>query len=226
VTGADWVDVIDEPHHVEAFGNDHVRVFEVCIAPGAATQYHRHTIDTVYVLTAGGRLRSDEPVVQPSRTRVGNSVPVPRKLGWLAGRALVGGWLTMPTGTLLMQYHTGYPLVHRVVAAERNRAAIRMIGIELRRAAGSGPPPSGLPGKLEYADTNARTHRVAVAPHESCELGPVGAGAVLVVLAGEAALNAAGNKVGQGSAAWIAAGRTTVHNAGTTTLDCFVIAPT
>ena len=77
--GVEWVDVTIEPHHVEQLANQAVRIYEATITPGTATQFHRHTHDTIYVITAGGRFRSDEPGHQITGTRVGRSTPLPRQ---------------------------------------------------------------------------------------------------------------------------------------------------
>ena len=67
------VDVGDEPHHIECFRNDHVRVYLATIDPGASTLYHRHRVNTLYVVIAGGVNRSDEPGHQRQRAGVGAS---------------------------------------------------------------------------------------------------------------------------------------------------------
>ena len=89
--GIDWVEVNDEPNHVEQFRNDAVRVYEARIDPGTATLYHHHSLDTIYVIMAGGRFRSEEPVHQavehqartlrfaPHEARVGDSARTDRR---------------------------------------------------------------------------------------------------------------------------------------------------
>jgi hypothetical protein len=44
-----FVEVNDEPYHIQSFQNDHVRVFRARIPPGCTTLYHRHSINTCYV---------------------------------------------------------------------------------------------------------------------------------------------------------------------------------
>ena len=68
-----------EPNHVELFRNDAVRVYEARIDPGTATLYHHHSLDTIYVIMAGGRFRSEEPAHQKSSTKLGRSVSLPTK---------------------------------------------------------------------------------------------------------------------------------------------------
>ncbi|MGB8391721.1 hypothetical protein [Mycobacterium sp.] len=128
--GVDWVDVSAEPNHVEQFRSDVARVYEVTIYAGTATLYHRHDRDTVYVITAGGRFRSQEPGHQRSRTALGRSTWVGSQLRLLATR-LTHGWLQVPTGTVILQPHRDFPLIHRVHAHPGNPGPIRMIGVEL-----------------------------------------------------------------------------------------------
>ena len=117
--GVDWVDVSAEPNHVEQFRSDVARVYEVTIMPGTATLYHRHDRDTVYVITAGGRFRSQEPGHQRSRTSLGHSTGLLSQLGLLAAR-LTHGWLQVPAGTVILQPHKDFPLIHRVHAHRTN----------------------------------------------------------------------------------------------------------
>ena len=87
----DWVDVSAEPNHVEQFRTDVARVYEVTINAGTATLYHRHDRDTVYVITAGGRFRSQEPGHQRSRTSLGRSTGLGSQLRLLATRLTQDG---------------------------------------------------------------------------------------------------------------------------------------
>ena len=127
-----WLDVDVEPHHVEFFRNGVVRLYEATIAPGTATQFHRHALDTVYVVTSGGAFRSDEPGRQHPGTRLGRSVSPLRRVALLTRRVFTQGWLRMPAGTVIIQPHRTRPLIHQVEASGRNREPVRMIGVELR----------------------------------------------------------------------------------------------
>lgn len=224
--GVDWVDVNDEPNHVEQFRNDAVRVYEARIDPGTATLYHHHSLDTIYVIMAGGRFRSEEPVHQRSSTKVGRSVSLSTKLVWGIRRALTGGTLQMPTGTFLMQYHRAHPLVHRVVASSDNAASIRMLGIELHATSHPSLLRSGSGVRLEYADEHARTYRIRRGTGEWTEILKPAHGAVLAVIAGTGILSIEGTEqhLAAGSVSWIAP---TTHirlgNPGTTTLNCCLI---
>ncbi|MGD0455237.1 MAG: NAD-dependent epimerase/dehydratase family protein [Solirubrobacteraceae bacterium] len=223
--GVDWVEVNDEPHHIELFSNDAVRVYEARVDPGTATLYHHHTLDTVYVIMAGGTFRSEEPTHQKSSTKLGRSVSAPTKLLWGTRRAVTHGTLQMPTGTVFMQYHGANPLIHRVVASSKNVAQIRMLGIELH--ATSHPPAlaTGSGVELEYADERARTYRIQREMGESTGTLRPAHGAVLAVTTGTAVLSIDGTeqRIAAGSASWIIP-TTDIHlsNPETTTLNCLL----
>ena len=222
----DWVEVNDEPHHVEQFRNDAVRVYEARIDPGTATLYHHHSLDTIYVITAGGRFRSEEPVHQASSTRLGRSISLPTKLVWVIRRALTGGTLQMPAGTFLMQYHRAHPLIHRVIASSENDTPIRMLGIELRATSNPSVLPTGSGVRLEYADEHARTYRIQRGPGERTEMLQAAHGAVLAVIAGTGVLSIDGDEqqLAAGSVSWITpTTQMRLGNPGATELNGFLI---
>jgi dihydroflavonol-4-reductase len=224
--GVGWVEVNDEPNHVERFRNDAVRVYEASIDPGAATLYHHHSLDTIYVVMAGGRLRSQEPAHQSSSTKLGRAVSLHTKLAWGARRALTGGTLQMPAGTFLMQYHREHPLIHRVLASRENAAPIRMLGIELHASSHPSVLPTGAGVRLEYADERARTYRIRRRPREMTGMLQPAHGAVLAVIAGTGVLCIEGGeqRLAAGSVLWIApATHMRLGNRGATTLDCFLV---
>ncbi len=171
--GVDYVEVADEPHHVEQFRNEQVRVYLATIEPGRCTLYHRHRVNTLYIVMTGGLSRSDEPGHQQQRTGVGRSVRTATKLAWALRRRLFDT-VRLPTGTLLMQYHKHYPLTHRLYAAASNAEPIRMLGIELLSET-HGPQhspqrPAHMPGlTVEYHDQQATTYRIRLAPGQSTD---------------------------------------------------------
>ena len=166
--GVEYVEIADEPRHVEQLRNDLVRVYLATIEPGTRTLYHRHRVNTLYVVMTGGLSRSDEPGHQQQRTAIGRSVGIATKLVWALRRGLLGT-VRLPTGTLLMQYHKDFPLTHRLHAAASNPDPIRMLGIELLTEA-SGPQhrPVEMPGlSVEHHDRQATTYRIRLAPGQS-----------------------------------------------------------
>jgi len=224
--GIVWVEVNDEPNHVELFRNDAVRVYEAGIDPGTATLYHHHSLDTIYVVMAGGRFRSEEPVHRKSSTKLGRSVSLPTKLVWGTRRALTGGTLELPAGTFLMQYHRAHPLLHRVVALSDNATPIRMLGVELHATSHPSVLPTSSGVRLEYADKHARTYRIQRGTGEWTDSLRLTRGAVLTIIAGTGVLSIEGTQqhLAAGSVSWIAPTPSMrLGNPSAATLNCFLI---
>lgn len=55
------IDAKDEPHHRPKFVNEVVRVLDVEVLPGEATQYHTHSRDYPYVMLSTTLLKNDIP---------------------------------------------------------------------------------------------------------------------------------------------------------------------
>lgn len=218
--GVDWVDVSIEPHHLEQFRTHGVRVYEVRIPPGTPTQFHRHDRDTIYVLTAGGRFRSQEPGHQRSRTALGRSTPLPTQLRLLAAR-LRRGWFEMPTGTVILQPHRSLPLIHRVTAHPFNSGDVAMVGVELSadyRYPGALPQTAAL--QAEHHGPRWPVYRLRVGSGGDTTLSLPGGG-VLVVVDGTASLPGRDLAVTAGQVRWLAPGSTSVQAAGG--LDAVVV---
>jgi hypothetical protein len=219
--GVDWVDVSAEPNHVEQFRSDTVRVYEVTIDPGTATLYHRHSRDTVYVITSGGRFRSQEPGHQRSRTSLGRSTGLLSQLRLLVSR-LRHGWLQMPSGTVVLQPHRDFPLIHRVHAHPSNPGPIRMIGVELQS---SRPPPSKISRvaglRVEKCRSRWFVYRLRLDGGTTATF-TVPNGGVLVVVAGTA-VSSDGQGTTTGSARQLPHGTVTVRASGPRTLDAVIV---
>lgn len=53
----DYVEVMQEPSHKEVFINDQSRIYLVDIPPGEKTLFHRHSVDTVYIVLSEGWIK-------------------------------------------------------------------------------------------------------------------------------------------------------------------------
>jgi hypothetical protein len=216
----DWVDVSVEPHHVEQFHAAGVRVYEVTIDPGTATQFHRHDRDTVYVITAGGRFRSEEPGHQRSRTSLGRSTSLLSQLRLLATRT-VHGWLRMANGTVILQPHHAYPLIHRVLAHPSNAGPIRMVGVELQPDYHAPTQVAGL--RVEKHGPRWRVYRLRLNAGKTTTLTLPGGG-VLVVVTGSIAFTDGQNAV-HGSVHQLPRGTVSLRSSDAQAFDA-VIVPT
>ncbi len=103
-----WVEVRDEPRHHRRFENDFARVYDVRVAPGDRTLFHRHTEDTFYVSIAAARI--EDQTFGESDTHT-NEVPV---------------------GIAICRPHRDEPLIHRVCNV--GETSMRMIGAEVSRS--------------------------------------------------------------------------------------------
>jgi hypothetical protein len=101
-----YVEVRDEPRHRRRFENEFVRVYDVLIAPGDTTLYHRHTEDTFYVAV--------------------NEATV-RDRAWGDDDARTG---TAPAGSVLCRPHRSHPLIHQV--HNLGEGEMRLIGAEIK----------------------------------------------------------------------------------------------
>ena len=160
--GIDYVDVNDEPVHVEWFRNESVRVYMATIAPGTKTLYHRHSENTLYIAIEGGIHHIDTPSSQKQRpVGLPKSLRLATKATWLM-RRLAFGTLDLPNSIVLMQYHRGFPVIHQVCASAKNKRPMRLLGVEVFPHAASSDAIaldfSGFP--LEFADGELVVYRI------------------------------------------------------------------
>ncbi len=126
-----WVEVADEPLHKEVLSDKHFRIYRVSLSPGQATQFHRHSEDTIYVVTKGGRMSTRTlKGFKPSPMVFARSFPFCRKL-WLGLQVVFTGSAWLPDGLAFFMPSRSHPSVHRAAASRRNRSAVCLIGIEM-----------------------------------------------------------------------------------------------
>ena len=53
----EYVEVRDEPRHRHRFENDYIRLYDVLIPKGDETLYHRHGVDTFYVMIVNSSVK-------------------------------------------------------------------------------------------------------------------------------------------------------------------------
>ena len=189
--GVEYVEVNDEPNHVERFKNDWVRVYMATIAPGGKTLYHRHCQNTLYIAIHGGIHHNDLPGAQRQR-----SIGLPRSLGlatkvvWLL-RRLVFGTVNLPTSTMVMQYHREFPIIHRICASSKNGQPMDLLGIEVFRHPtlrnDTVLDASGF--SLEYTDAELTVYRVRLSAGRSTGRLHIPGPSVLVMTTGSGRLS-------------------------------------
>jgi quercetin dioxygenase-like cupin family protein len=160
--GVEYVEVNDEPNHVERFKNDWVRVYMATIAPGTKTLFHRHRENTLYIAIEGGIHHNDLSGTQKQRSiGLPRSLKLKTKVVWLL-RRLLFGTVDLPTSTMVMQYHRDFPIVHRICASSKNGHPMELLGIEVFRhpTRRNNTPLDASGFALEYTDAELTAYRV------------------------------------------------------------------
>jgi hypothetical protein len=210
--GLTYVEVNDEPNHVESFKNDYVRVYMATIAAGSKTLYHRHSENTLYVTIEGGIQHIDLPGSQKERS-VGlqRSLKTCTKIAW-AIRRLVVGTINLPTSTILMQYHRNFPIIHCVCASATNAQPMKLLGIEVfpRVIQRNGIPldTSGL--ELDYSDEEISVYRIRLDAGNALGRRAITGPSLLVMISGHGRLKwgvgvASSFALGAGNVRWLGA---------------------
>jgi hypothetical protein len=229
--GIEYVEVNDEPNHVERFKNDWVRVYMATIAPGAKTLYHRHHENTLYVAIEGGIHHNDLPGAQKQR-----SIGLPRslrfatKVAWLL-RRLVFGTVDLPTSTMVMQYHRDFPIIHRICASSKNGHPMELLGIEVfRHPARPNDTPLDASGfALEYTDAEFTAYRVRLGADSSTGRHRIPVPGLLVMTTGSGRLStgndsASSSELSAGGVRWLGeASKINLTNVGNDGLDALLV---
>jgi hypothetical protein len=229
--GIEYVEVNDEPNHVERFKNDWVRVYMATIAPGGQTLYHRHCQNTLYVAIHGGIHHNDLPGVQKQRSiGLPLSLGLATKVAWLL-RRLVFGTVDLPTSTMVMQYHREFPIIHRICASSKNGQPMDLLGIEVFRHPtlrnDTVLDASGF--SLEYTDAELAAYRVRLSAGRSTGRLHIPGPSLLVMTTGSGRLStgndfASSFALGTGGVRWL--GETAnldLANVGNDTLDALLV---
>ncbi|MDG2024636.1 MAG: hypothetical protein P8J75_09275 [Actinomycetota bacterium] len=143
----EYVEVRDEPRHRHRFENDYIRLYDVLIPEGDQTLYHRHCVDTFYVMIADSSVQD-------------------RTLGELESSTA-----QIIAGGAFLRAHLSEPLIHRVCNIGSSDA--RMIGAELKAA----PPVSAsLPldvpcHSVQKEHDRLRVYRLGIQPEQTT--GPI-----------------------------------------------------
>lgn len=127
----DYVEVTQEPSHKEVFINDQSRIYLVDIPPGEKTLFHRHSVDTVYIVLSEGWIKTEDadkddkyPIVFSGDVTIIDKC----KMAW---NRLIKKEVYLSKGLTFILKHKEYPTVHRALASDNNTMNIVMLGIEL-----------------------------------------------------------------------------------------------
>jgi len=184
----DFVEVEAEPKHPEQFRNERVRVYVCTIPPGECTLFHRHTMDTVYIVLSGGTLRTkNAPNRGRSPTTFPRSFPIPARAR-LGIQTVFGGVSTLKPPRYFITLSGRREAIHRVSASRRNAGDVRLLGIELRHGIDAGGKSLELarPFKKECVVGSFSIFRLALRPGESTGELSLSRPALFVCVAGSA----------------------------------------
>jgi nucleoside-diphosphate-sugar epimerase len=229
--GVEYVEVNDEPNHVERFRNDWVRVYMATIAPGAKTLYHRHRENTLYIAIEGGIHHNDLPGTQKQRSiGLPRSLRLTTKVVWLL-RRLLFGTVDLPTSTMVMQYHRDFPIIHRICASSKNGHPMELLGIEVfRHPTRRNDTPLDASGfALEYTDAELTVHRIRLGAGISTGHRRIPGPSLLVMTTGSGRLStgndlASSFELSAGGVRWLGeAANIDLANVGNDGLDALLV---
>jgi nucleoside-diphosphate-sugar epimerase len=229
--GIEYVEVNDEPNHVERFKNDWVRVYMATIAPGAKTLYHRHRENTLYIAIEGGIHHNDLPGAQKQRSiGLPRSLRLATKVAW-ALRRLVFGTVDLPTSTMVMQYHRDFPIIHRICASSKNGHPMELLGIEMFRhpARRIDTPLDASEFAMEYTDAEFTAYRVRLGAGRSTGRRRIPGPGLLVMTTGSGRLStgndfASSFELSAGGVRWLGeAANLDLANIGNDGLDSLLV---
>jgi nucleoside-diphosphate-sugar epimerase len=172
LNAAGYVEVADEPLHREFHADSYLRAYRVDLSPGQTTLQHRHSEDTLYVTTKGGRMRTQSykgygrgPMVFP------RSLPLRTKL-WFAVQTLLTGAVRLPAGLSFFMPTGEHPFIHQAAASSRNRDSVCLLGIEILRRRLERPPRRAdrAPWRTEYDDGSFFVRACALGAGDSCRM--------------------------------------------------------
>jgi dihydroflavonol-4-reductase len=229
--GVEYVEVNDEPNHVERFKNDWVRVYMATIAPGTKTLYHRHRENTLYIAIEGGIHHNDLPGTQKQRSiGLPRSLRLTTKVVWLL-RRLLFGTVDLPTSTMVMQYHRDFPIIHRICASAKNGHPMELLGIEVFRhpACRNDTPLDASGFALEYTDSELTVYRIRLVAGGSTGHRRIPEPSLLVMTTGSGRLStgndhASSFELSAGGVRWLGeAANIDLANVGNDGLDALLV---
>jgi hypothetical protein len=126
-----YVEVSEEPIHLEIFKNESFRVYIATIPSGASTLYHRHSEDTVYVVLEGGLIRNENfNDYNKSKVQLPKSVRLLNKI-YLGLQSIFARYVNMPDTLFFLMANKNNECIHRAVTSNKNTRYMKLMGIEI-----------------------------------------------------------------------------------------------
>ena len=165
----DYVEVINEPLHVELFQNEYIRLYNASLPPGTATMFHRHCEDTVYIVHEGGEISTENFSGSPkSPTILPKSFSLYKKI-LMGARLKITGAVKLPKSLFFCILSKNQPIVHRAVTSKNNINKMELMGIEIVKSSGRGNSLSPGKGhyKKEFENANFAVYNFKLKPGET-----------------------------------------------------------
>ncbi|MEN8907214.1 MAG: NAD-dependent epimerase/dehydratase family protein [Clostridiales bacterium] len=128
-----YVNVIDEPKHIECFKNEYFRVYNAKLKPGESTLYHKHSKDTVYIVLNGGKIHT-KPYIKnkKSSTNFPKSVKLYSKIYFLIQK-LFTSYIKLPDDMIFILLNKRLNYIHKAITHTKNNFDMEMMGIEISK---------------------------------------------------------------------------------------------
>lgn len=129
---ASFVEVINEPLHIQVLDNSFLRIYRTVINPGENTEFHRHSRNTLYIVSKGGDIQTELMMKNPSCPTI---LPKGLKLRdkvKLAAQKVFCDFITLPQGFLFYMPSYHYPVIHRACSSMHNGDAMELVGVEFK----------------------------------------------------------------------------------------------
>lgn len=121
-----------EPNHIEIFEDSNIRVYKATLNPGQETLYHSHTVDTLYTVIKGGRIKTiNHSLNEGCPTRVVSKQKISYKIKLLLEKTL-NKPLTLIEGFSFFMPSSKKAVYHKAIASKSNKESMVLISIEFK----------------------------------------------------------------------------------------------
>ena len=126
-----YVEVDNEPLHLEMYKNDLIRIYRAILYPGVRTDFHRHSKNTIYITLKGGMVSTEKMKGTPyCPTVLTKRLPIAQRLSLLFQK-IFNDSLNLTDGFIFYMPSKENPIIHRARASELNHGYMVLLGIEV-----------------------------------------------------------------------------------------------
>lgn len=188
-----YVEVDEEPLHQEIFRNREFRVYRAVLKPGVATDYHRHSKNTVYAALQGGRITTEKMKGTPAcPTVLSKSLSLSKRLKLIVQKIFQNS-IEIENGFVFYMPSRDFPVIHRAVASVSNSRNMELLGIEILCSNSPVKGDKECSGKIEIETDEIRISRLVIKTENGLDGGDIYGKGVILVLSGTLEVRANGN---------------------------------